>query len=325
MKVVVIGACGHIGSYLVPKLVKGGNEVIAISRGKSKPYVNDPAWKRVTNVCLDRKNDEDFAEKVAAMNPDIVVDLINFDIKDTEAMVLALKDTNMSHYLFCSSIWAHGRAEFLPADPNCLKEPLDDYGINKFKSECYLKKEYREHGFPATIIMPGQISGPGWTIINPVGNTDLGVFQKIANGEEIFLPNFGMETLHHVHADDVAQMFYRAITHRNASLGESFHAVAEESMTLYGYAKAMYHYFNQEPKINFLSWEKWCDYVNDDALIDHTYYHIARSGNYSIENAKRLLEYKPKFTTLETVELAVENYLERGLIRTKETEGGKEA
>ena len=35
MKVVVIGACGHIGSYLVPKLVKGGFKVAAISlRGK---------------------------------------------------------------------------------------------------------------------------------------------------------------------------------------------------------------------------------------------------------------------------------------------------
>lgn len=34
MKVVVIGACGHIGSYLVPKLVKGGFKVVAISRVK---------------------------------------------------------------------------------------------------------------------------------------------------------------------------------------------------------------------------------------------------------------------------------------------------
>ncbi|WP_411229123.1 NAD-dependent epimerase/dehydratase family protein [Niallia taxi] len=43
MKVVIIGGCGHIGSYLVPKLVKAGNEVINISRGKSKPYKEDYA------------------------------------------------------------------------------------------------------------------------------------------------------------------------------------------------------------------------------------------------------------------------------------------
>ena len=126
MKVVVIGACGHIGSYLVPKLVKGGNEVIAISRGKSKPYVQDPAWKRVEFAYLDRSKDKEFACKIADMNADVVVDLINFDINDTKEMVEALKGTKLSHYLFCSSIWAHGRAEFLPADPNCPKEPLDD-------------------------------------------------------------------------------------------------------------------------------------------------------------------------------------------------------
>ena len=61
------------------------------------------------------------------------------------------------------------------------------------KVSCNLKEQYRKNGFPATIIMPGQISGPGWTIINPLGNTDFSVFQKIANGQEIYLPNLGME------------------------------------------------------------------------------------------------------------------------------------
>ena len=315
MKIVVIGACGHIGSYLVPRLVREGHEVVAVSRGKSRPYVEDPAWEQVEPAYMDRTKDADFAGNIAAMKPDVVVDLINFDLEDTKAMVQALGETNLSQYLFCSSIWAHGRAEFLPADPGAAKEPLDDYGIQKWKSECYLKEQYREHGFPATVIMPGQISGPGWTIINPMGNTDVGVFQKIADGEEICLPNFGMETLHHVHADDVAQVFDLAIRHRDQALGESFHAVAEEAMTLYGYALAMYRYFGREPKIRFLSWEKWCQYVGDEALTEHTYYHIARSGQYSIENGKRLLGYQPGFTTLETVIAAVESYLERGLIR----------
>ena len=67
------------------------------------------------------------------MNADIVVDLINFNIEDTKKMVTALKEIKISHYLYCSSIWAHGRAEFLPADPNSLKEPLDDYGVDNSK------------------------------------------------------------------------------------------------------------------------------------------------------------------------------------------------
>lgn len=317
MKVVVIGGCGHIGSYLVPKLVKAGYEVISISRGKSQPYVCDNAWNKAEKVVLDRENDEDFAYKIAKMNPDVVVDLISFYLKDTKEMVEALKETKLSHYLFCSSIWAHGRAEVLPADPNCLKEPLEDYGINKFQSEQYLKEQYRINGFPATVIMPGQISGPGWVIINPYGNQNTKVFEKIARGEEIYLPNFGMETLHHVHADDVAQMFFKAILNRNQTLGESFHAVAEDSFTLYGYANAMYEFFNQVPKIKFLSWEKWCEYIGNEDDIDKTYYHIARSGHYNIENAKKLIGYEPKYSVRETVEISVQSYINRGIINIK--------
>ncbi len=316
-KVVVIGSSGHIGSYLIPKLVKDGFDVITISRGKSKPYIDSPTWNKVNHLVLDRTTDDNFSTKIAKLNADIVVDLINFDISQTKQMVEALKGTKLSHYLYCSSIWAHGRAELLPAQPNINKEALDKYGSDKYNSELYLKQEYLQNNFPATIIMPGQISGPGWAIINPYGNTNYDVFQKIADGQEIYLPNFGMETLHHVHAEDVAQMFFNAIEHRNQALGESFHAVAKESLTLYGYAKAMYDFFNQDEKINFLSWEKWCEYVSNEDEIDHSYHHLARSGHYSIENAQQLLHYAPKYSTLETIEIAIKSYIDRGIIKIK--------
>lgn len=265
---------------------------------------------------MDRKNDPAFTEKIAAMDADIVVDLINFDLEDTKAMVEALRDTRLSHYLYCSSCWAHGRAEVLPLDPDGLKkEPLDPYGKDKFASEMYLKEQYRENGFPATIIMPGQISGPGWTIMNPWANKTALPFQKIADGEEIMLPNFGMETLHHVHGYDVAQCFFKAITHRNQALGESFDAVSGGSITLYGYAKLMYEFFGKEPKIGFLPWKEWCEYVGDPVECEDTYYHIARSGFYSTAKEEKLLDYHPKYTNVETIKIAVQSYVERGLIK----------
>jgi Nucleoside-diphosphate-sugar epimerases len=191
MKIIVLGGYGHIGSYLVPKLVKLGHEVIAVSRGKHDSYTkNDSSWKRVEHLSLDRAKDPNFAQKVADINADVVIDLISFKIEDTKKIVAALKGTNLTHYLFCSSVWAHGRAETLPADPKGIKHPLDDYGKNKYAGEIFLKDEYRKNGFPATIIMPGQISGPGWTIINPLGNNNTDVFQRIADGEKIYLPNF---------------------------------------------------------------------------------------------------------------------------------------
>lgn len=316
MKTIVIGAYGHIGSYLVPKLVRAGHDVICISRGQTKPYTTGPAWKQITHIGLDRNKEAkpDFSAKIAALDADVVIDLINFSLEDTRYMVKALRGTRLSHYLFCSSIWAHGRAAIFPAKANQPKFPPDEYGSQKAKCEAYLHDLYRREGFPETVIMPGQISGPSWLIINPYGNTNVKVFEQISRGEKISLPNFGMETLHHVHADDVAQMFYQAIEHRNSALGESFHAVAEESFTLYGYALAMYEYFAREPQIGFLPWDQWREYIDNGEEADHTYFHIARSGHYSIENARRLIGYQPKYTTRETIEMSIQSYIDQGVI-----------
>lgn len=316
MKAVVLGGCGHIGTYLVPMLVDAGYETISVTRGQSRAYEWDPAWDRVERVQMDRKNDPEFNAKIAAIDADVVVDLINFRLEDTKEMVRLLNGTRLSHYLYCSSCWAHGRAEVLPFNPDDLrKEPLDPYGKDKFASELYLKETYRINGFPVTVIMPGQISGPGWTIMNPWANKTLIPFQKIACGEEIMLPNFGMETLHHVHGYDVAQCFLKAITHRTQALGETFDAVSGGSITLYGYAKMMYAFFGKEPKIGFLPWKEWCEYVGDPVECEDTYYHIARSGFYNTAKEEKLLDYHPKYTNIETIKIAVQSYVDRGLIR----------
>lgn len=316
MKAVIIGGCGHIGTYLAPMLVNAGYETVSITRGRSKPYESDPAWAKVSKVTMDRSNEPNFPEKIVSMNPDIVVDLINFNIEDTKAIVKALSGSNCSHYLYASSCWAHGRAEILPFAPDDLaKDPICEYGKDKYASERYLKECHRKDGFPATTIMPGQISGPGWTIMNPWANKTVVPFQKIANGEEIKLPNFGMETLHHVHGYDVAQCFFKAIIHRNQSLGETFDAVSGGAITLYGYAKLMYAFFGKAPKISFLPWPQWCEYVGDPKECEDSYGHISRSGFFSTAKEEKLLDYHPKFTNVEAIKLAVQSYVDRGLIK----------
>ncbi|TLD79358.1 NAD-dependent epimerase/dehydratase family protein [Helicobacter sp. MIT 11-5569] len=312
-KVVVIGGSGHIGTFLIPALVEAGFSVANISRGKSKPYNENPAWQKVEQITLDR-NAPDFLEHLESLKPDIIVDLINFTLKDTKDLVAKFQD-KISHYLFCSSVWAQGRAEILPLNPaSTTKTPLDEYGEQKFLSEMYLQESF-QNGFPMTIIAPGQISGEGFKIINPWGNTDTSVFEKIAKGEKIFLPNFGMETLHHVHNEDVAQVFFKAIAHREKALGQSFYAVGEQSITLYGYAKYMYEFFNQTPQIDFLSWKEWCDYINNQEYTEHSYYHLVRSGAYNIQKEKELLGYAPKYSITQTIDAAVKSYIQRGIIK----------
>ena len=68
--------------------------------------------------------------------------------------------------------------------------------------------------------------------MNPAGNFNTEVFVRLARGDELSLPNLGMETVHHVHADDVAQAFMQALTNWSGSIGESFHVVSPAALTL---------------------------------------------------------------------------------------------
>jgi nucleoside-diphosphate-sugar epimerase len=54
MRIVVIGGSGHIGSFLVPRLVRAGHEVVNLTRGARAPYIDDEAWSDVKQVAVDR-------------------------------------------------------------------------------------------------------------------------------------------------------------------------------------------------------------------------------------------------------------------------------
>ena len=113
-----------------------------------------------------------------------------------------------------------------------------------------------------------------------------------------------METVHHVHADDVAQAFMRAIVRRNIAVGESFHIVSPSAITLRGFAERMSAWFGRPADLGFLPWEQWKLTVSDKDA-QSTWDHIAHSPNCSIAKARELLGYSPRYTSLEAVQEAV--------------------
>jgi nucleoside-diphosphate-sugar epimerase len=100
-RIVVIGGSGHVGSYLVPALVELGHQVLNVSRGTAAPYRSHFTWNAIENVALDRAAEEKngrFGKKIAELRPDIVVDMISFNLASTQHLVEAL----------------HGKVEHLP-------------------------------------------------------------------------------------------------------------------------------------------------------------------------------------------------------------------
>src|SRR6204780_4567091 len=256
-RVVVIGATGDIGSYLVPRLVRGGHEVIAMSRGGRDPYHPSPEWAAVTQVTVDRAAEDEagtFGDRIAALEADAVVDLICFPAAAARQLGDALRPSRPL-LVHCGTIWVHGLALRVPVTEDEPRTAYGEYGTGKAEIEALLHRETLAGGVPAIVLHPGHISGPGWPVITPAGNLDPGVWTSLAAGQALALPDQGLGVLHHVHADDVAQAFELALS-RPTAIGGSFHVAAEQAITGRGLAAGVARWFGREPVLDFVSWDE---------------------------------------------------------------------
>lgn len=316
MRVAVIGGTGHIGSYLTPRLAEAGHTVLCVSRGQRQPYLPHPAWKKVCHVKLDRAAEEAagrFGEKIRELEADSIIDLTAYTLESTQQLVEAVRG-RIQQFLHCGTIWVHGPAIEVPVTEEQERNPISEYGVRKAAIEQYLLREARRGGFPATVLHPGHLVGTGWIPLNPAANFNPAVFADLAAGREIALPNLGRETVHHVHADDVAQAFLRAMASWTNACGESFHVVSPAAVSLAGYAESVAGWFGREARIRFLPWEEWRSSVADrDAKV--AWDHIARSPNCSIRKAQRLLDYQPRYRSLEAVRESLTFLVANGVIQ----------
>lgn len=302
MRVVIIGGTGHIGSWLTPQLVQAGHSVVCVSRSRRQPYRADEAWRKVEPVVLDRLAAEaegTFGPRILALRPEAVIDLTCYTLESARHLAEALSG-HVQQFLHCGTIWVHGMGIEVPITEAAPRRPISEYGRQKAAIEAALLAQNAESGFPAAILHPGHLVGPGWVPLNPAANFDPDVFAAIARGDEIALPNFGRETLHHVHCEDVAQAFVRAMANWPRAVGESFHVASPTALTMAGYAESVAAWFGKQARIRFLPWEEWRATVAPKEA-DFTWDHIARSPNCSIEKARRLLGYEPRYRSLEAI------------------------
>jgi nucleoside-diphosphate-sugar epimerase len=301
-RVVVIGATGHVGTYLVPRLVRAGHEVVALSRGERKPYRPAAEWRSVQRVAVDREAEDaagTFGHRIAELCPDAVVDMLCFTAASAQQLVDALRPTRPL-LVHCGTIWVHGPAARVPVTEDEPRTAYGEYGTGKAAIEALLHRETVAGGVPSVVLHPGHISGPGWPVITPAGNLDPGVWRRLATGEPLALPDLGLGVLHHVHADDVAQAFERALT-RPAAVGSSFHVVSEQAMTMRGLAAGVAGWFGRDPLLDLVDWPEFERRVGaEHAAVTRD--HAGRSIAASIDRARDILGYRPRYSSLEALQ-----------------------
>jgi nucleoside-diphosphate-sugar epimerase len=76
----------------------------------------------------------------------------------------------------------------------------------------------------------------------------------------------------------------------------------------------MYRYFGRTPKLTFAPYDQWkAGWSDEDARA--TLDHISRSPAHSVDKARRLLGYEPRYTSLQGVEEAVGWLVANGRIK----------
>ena len=80
--------------------------------------------------------------------------------------------------------------------------------------------------------------------------------------------------------------------------------VSPAALSLRGYAEEIAAQFGREADLTFQSWEQWKETVSPEEAAA-TWDHIAHSPSCSIAKAQRLIDYQPRYSSLEAVADAI--------------------
>lgn len=316
-RVLVIGGTGHIGSYLVPRLVSFGYEVFVYARGTTSPYPSSPLWRGVTFIRGNREEDEKrglLQEHIRRIRPQAIVDLIAFEPESAAYLVDAIAHQDL-HLLMCTTAWVYGKTRIIPTPEDAPRFPENDYARKKVAIEDVLFAAHRAGKIQVTIIRPTHITGPGKTFVTPFGDHNPECLQRILDGEEIILLDGGFSTLHHVHPKDVADLFFAALSQPEKASGEAFNCGARYAMTFFGLGEFLAQLFGQPFRFRSLSLEAYTEqfgYPEEAAM------HVRQGCCVSMEKARELLGFVPSYTPEAAVTEATYDLLARGVLKVKQ-------
>ena len=168
-------------------------------------------------VACDREaaeQDGPFGTLVAGLRPDAVVDLTCFTPAQARQLVDALDG---QHVVQTGSVWSYGPSTLVPTTEDAPKHP---YGrVRRQQARHRAVPDGGRIGCAPRVVHPGHISGPGWMPIGPAGNLDPAVIDSLRADGSCLLPDRGGETIHHVHAEDVASLHQACLEQPDAADG----------------------------------------------------------------------------------------------------------
>lgn len=317
-KVLVTGGAGFIGSNLVEKLLEIGAIVRVLDnfatghRHNIEPFFTNPNFDliegdiRDLETCKKACEGQDFVLHQAALGS--VPRSINDPITSNDVnvggflnMLIATRDAGVKKLVYAASSSTYGDSKSLPKVEDVIGKPLSPYAITKFVNELYADIFKKTYDF------------------NTIGLRYFNVFGRRQDPKGAYaavIPKFVMQLMKHesptingggeysrdfTYIDNVVQMNLLALINENENADNQIYNTAfGERTTLNDLVKYLKEYLAEfDPKIADVE-IIYGDYRKGD--VPHS---LA-----SIEKAKNLLNYNPKFSMKDSLKEAVKWYWE---------------
>lgn len=216
MNILITGASGFIGSFIVSEALRRGMNVwAAVRRTSSRKYLTDP---RINFVELNLDSREEMVRQMAGLRFDAVVhaagatkclhadDFFRINTEGTRNLVNALRDMEMPlrRFVYVSSLSIYGPVrESQPYEEireSDTPQPNTAYGRSKLESERFLDSLT---DFPCVTLRPTGVYGPR--------ERDYFLMAKSIKGHTDFSVGYKPQDLTFVYVEDVVQAVFLAI------------------------------------------------------------------------------------------------------------------
>jgi len=223
MKALFIGGTGTISTAITELFAKSGGELYVLNRGNRNDILPDNVhWLKG-----DINNDEEgVAKLIADMSFDVVADFIAFTVDQVERDFRLFRNKT-KQYIFISSASAYQKPplSYPITESTPLANPYWQYSRNKIQCEEYLMKQYRENGFPVTIVRPShtyddrRLPVDGWQVA-----------KRMLEGKRVIIHGDGTSLWTLTHSSDFAKGFIGLMGNVHA-IGDVIHITSDELLT----------------------------------------------------------------------------------------------
>lgn len=214
MRIVVTGASGQLGSYLLDGL-QDGHQTVGIDTAATKhpehkgmiekADIRDGAAVRRLLKSVDVV--VHCAAQVSVVNSilDPFYDL-DVNVKGTVTLLDAAAEANVGKFIYISSAAVYGDPRFLPVTEEHPFGPKSPYGASKVAAEQYCRVFAETKGLPYAIVRPFNFYSPRADPKSPYSGVITKFVEWAKRGEPLLVEGDGLQTRDFIPATEVARM-----------------------------------------------------------------------------------------------------------------------